>query len=1477
MKKPSPNIRSSLLACSVALFLAVVGSLLIWPWATTLSKSMSWALSAPPLVPAIPVQSQTTLYLHGTGAANNPPTLFLNTIVPIASTEKFKDSLSVSRSGGNPWKEVGTWPAAPEMTSGSLVSLSDLHVWLGLKNSDDQGTNFDLRVEAYKNSTLVASGQSLCITGITRNAANAKEVTLLFDSFSAVTFNGTSDVLNLKVLTRVGTDASGGSCGGHNSAVGLRLYFDAVARSSRFNATTQNTSDTTPPVLTVQQPADNSTNSATEVNVTGTFSDESPTTITVNGVPASLQGNSFTATLPLAEGQNDLLIAATDVAGNRTEVARRVFRDTIAPLITLEQPAPEHATQNQEILVTGNYSDASQTSITVNGINAIINGTGFTATVPLNDGPNTLVVIATDAAGNQTESSSLVTRDNAAAVLDLVQPANGLITNSTSITVSGTVTDVTSVTVSINGQPFFVADGAFGGEYTLIEGVNQVRVIATDAAGNQSEVVRTVTADATAPVITELTPVDGTLINGHTATVTGSVADVTTVTVQLGVLTATVGADGRFSFNDVAIAEGENVLNLIATDIAGNTAEAELNLRGKDLTPPAVPTVFPVLSPTRLAFQTVEGRAEPGATINITGGPEQITTQAAIGTGLFLANVNLQIGNTALAVVAVDAEGNTSSTAQISILRDPNMSLPPAGQPAHVNISTGDGQRGLVNTEFPRPLVAVVKDQFGAPAQNVTVEFRVVQGGGRFVAGNDTLLLQTDADGYARAHYISGSASGLQLIRANFTGNQFSPSTFAGEALEASPNQPTSVSGVVRDMNLRALPNVLVRVGGQQARTGSDGRFQVLNVAVGPHQLLELIGRDQIPLPGRWPNISYDIDILPGIDNNLGRPLFLPKVNEGVTMPLNANNVVTQDTVFELPVVGGQEPIRVVARAGTHVTFPPDVTDKRLSVTRIPAGRVPMPLEDGRATSLYISVQPSGALFDQPLEISFPNLDRLPPNSQVLLMSFDHDAGRYVQVGTGSVSADARKITSDPGSGIRVGAWHAPPPPPPQAEFTVLGHFVIAGNPDLEGKHIDDVLGNANGYRALTLTPRADWHHATEILLRARGNTPLDPPMQTKIDVEAQVSTPTVKLDEVSFESNYALRKDDDSGSFSSPHWIAPAQPDPNFKGEPVAYEDDKKLKAKAKFSVNTDITPSNKVKVRVSFEGNAAYDIESTPAKLDSKNKKIELGGTAAKTVFTKDTIDYFESMNLKWEVSLDDGQTWSEAGTSRNQAYVTLSKPLQPFHSTVHIATKNLKGVKKDTPTEIISRIWSEFTDRRLYRADDVNETMPLQYWGITCKARPNEGSPPPREVLPCFTSASVITNRDARCGGWQLFFIDVLRAQGISASTYDIVPKPFRSYAVKGLEVKATNEAQGNATPQNRFTNHALVKVAGRIYDPSYGRDFDDLKAWENASLDHVSYRDSPTGPVRETKPNNPDTEEMEEYRPPPPPTPPPFPNP
>jgi len=125
------------------------------------------------------------------------------------------------------------------INAASIVNTNPAKLWIGLKNSDDQGTQFDLRTELYINGVHISDGASLCITGVTRNPSYAKEVIVPFNLIT----NGTyvpGDILSLKVLTRIGTTPDGQKCSGpggsHNNAVGLRLYYDSPDRPSRFGA-----------------------------------------------------------------------------------------------------------------------------------------------------------------------------------------------------------------------------------------------------------------------------------------------------------------------------------------------------------------------------------------------------------------------------------------------------------------------------------------------------------------------------------------------------------------------------------------------------------------------------------------------------------------------------------------------------------------------------------------------------------------------------------------------------------------------------------------------------------------------------------------------------------------------------------------------------------------------------------------------------------------------------------------------------------------------------------------------------------------------------------------------------------------------------------------------------------------------------------------------------------------------------------------
>ena len=896
--------------------------------------------------------------------------------------------------------------------------------------------------------------------------------------------------------------------------------FTLLAVDSSGNQSTATRSiirDSVNPVLTVIQPNENIFLNTTTLTVLGTIEDQNATTVLVNGVAATITGNNFTAIIPVNEGVNNVVSVATDAAGNSTQLTRQITRDTIPPVLTIQQPANETVTSDSTILVTGTFSDANSVAISINGIIPTITGNTFSATVPLINGHSLVIVNATDAAGNETSKERKIVSATSLS-LNLQQPEEQFVTNSKSVRVDGNVSGI-DVVVTVNGVPFDAVGGYFFGGYVeLNEGSNAVRVIATDVVGRTQETIRNVTVDTTAPVLSEITPAEGEMVDTTTTTIRGKVSDATITTVEVNDSLLEVDSNGYFTLNDFAVAEGDNNIYIAARDQVGNSQTINLTFQGKDRTAPANPIIFPFNQETVMPFITIEGRAEPGTILTINGGSEPTTAEAAFGSGLFFANVNLSDGINNLSISARDRAGNNSSVLLFNVTSDPTRNIP-SQQPVKINIATNDTQKGLTGQPLPRPLIARVTDKQGKAVESVPVKFTVLYGDGQLIGGNSELTVATDAQGQANANFLAGIKTGIQLIRADFEGNLYKSVTFTAEILKSEPNTETSVSGLVLDQNLRALPNVLVRLGGQQTRTDNTGRFRMTTVQSGPHQILELIGREQITYPGRWTNISFDIDVLPGINNNLGKPLFLPKVNGGINLPLNSQGIVTQDTTYELPVVGGKPPVRVTARAGTRVSFPPDIVDKRFSVTRIDANRVPMALEDGRATNLYISVQPSGAVFEPALEVSFPNLDGLNPNEKSLLMSFDHDAGRYVQVGTAQVSADGRVVNSDPGSGIRVGAWHATPPEDPLPEATVLSFVQIEGNPTFEDKDVEVTEASILGVRAVPYNEETNAQGIlTKILLRGVVSFPRNSPPQTaKVLAYADADKPTIEFDEGNF------------------------------------------------------------------------------------------------------------------------------------------------------------------------------------------------------------------------------------------------------------------------------------------------------------------------------------------------------------------------
>jgi RHS repeat-associated protein len=161
------------------------------------------------------------------------------------------------------------------------------------------------------------------------------------------------------------------------------------------------TRDRTPPVLTVNAPVPGFITNQPSIAVSGTVSDQTTVTVNVNGDPLPVSGGAFTGSHLLTEGTNVLVITAIDAAGNETPVVRTGKRDTQPPVIALTSPAEGDSIAADSATLVGTVTDANPKTLTANGIGiALGQGGSFTGKVPLVVGPNTITLVATDSAMN---------------------------------------------------------------------------------------------------------------------------------------------------------------------------------------------------------------------------------------------------------------------------------------------------------------------------------------------------------------------------------------------------------------------------------------------------------------------------------------------------------------------------------------------------------------------------------------------------------------------------------------------------------------------------------------------------------------------------------------------------------------------------------------------------------------------------------------------------------------------------------------------------------------------------------------------------------------------------------------------------------------------------------------------------------------------------------------------------------------------
>jgi hypothetical protein len=264
--------------------------------------------------------------------------------------------------------------------------------------------------------------------------------------------------------------------------------------------------DTVPPVLVISTLPDGSYTNNSVLNISGSVTDNCGfKELTINGavVPVNSDGT-FSYALVLQIGPNLITTIATDLIGNPTTDNRTITLDQTAPKLVIITPADNSKTANPLSTVSGTVDETSivtvelSNSLGITRQTATMNGTSFTTDLILAPGTNSILVTATDLAGNPSSGNRTVIYDDQAPSLAITFPAQDISTNQTTLTIRGTASDpYTAVTVSItmDGQTYTpaVVDGQFEQTVTFTTAKSYAIVVtATNEAGTSTTVQRNV-------------------------------------------------------------------------------------------------------------------------------------------------------------------------------------------------------------------------------------------------------------------------------------------------------------------------------------------------------------------------------------------------------------------------------------------------------------------------------------------------------------------------------------------------------------------------------------------------------------------------------------------------------------------------------------------------------------------------------------------------------------------------------------------------------------------------------------------------------------------------------------------------------------------------------------------------------------------------------------------------------------------------
>jgi Bacterial Ig domain/S-layer homology domain len=319
------------------------------------------------------------------------------------------------------------------------------------------------------------------------------------------------------VSIKVATEEIGSAIAGDNGTFNISIPLQKAGTNLSIIATDEAGNSSEPKNITVKDitsPVAPKVNEVTDLStiITGTAEAGSKVSIKAGteelGTTVVKEDGTFNITIPLQKAGEKLTVTATDQAGNESEIQEVVVKDVTSPEAPVVKEVSDYSTE-----ITGTAEAETTVSVKAGtkelGSTVVKEDGSFKIIIPVQLAGIKLTVIATDEAGNQSESLEIAVKDTTPPELPIVTEVTNQTSIITGIAETGSTVSVQNETGEL-GSSTVGEDGQFSISIPPQTVETKLIVKASDYAGNQSDLQEIIVKRAAQPQ-------KFTDINGHWA------------------------------------------------------------------------------------------------------------------------------------------------------------------------------------------------------------------------------------------------------------------------------------------------------------------------------------------------------------------------------------------------------------------------------------------------------------------------------------------------------------------------------------------------------------------------------------------------------------------------------------------------------------------------------------------------------------------------------------------------------------------------------------------------------------------------------------------------------------------------------------------------------------------------------------------------------------------------------------------------